>query len=590
MSSPTPRSLGRAGLAGVIIGWLALLVGTPFVTARRLDHAYGVVDEVDTLLLVLLIPALLALALVVVVIVVLGWWTAVLIEERGAPRETWWYGAVLVVAGVVATDWSQLADLGVGFAVLAALTALVLAAGLELLFRGLVICSLRRSGVAERAVATRSSALFAVGVAAMFLVESPLGVAELVAVAALGCPLYLLRRVSGHAVVPMLADALVLFGLASGGWNGERGLDVATTVALVLLIGVAVVAIARRGHLADQAPSVTVELSRRRTAIRWVGGSVAVVVAVALLATVVPVSSSNLGAQPDPTTTFEESLDRFSEATGDAGELGVIEPCRSTLLDHGEATAVAIVLFHGLTNCPEQFLELGRQLHDDGANVLIMRAPRHGLSDGTGQAIGSVDLVADLTAQELRDYGDESIDIATGLGDEVRVLGLSMGGVMAMWTAQFRDVERVVAVAPAVSIPGVPRFVTTAFINLFNRLPNLSLPTDGVKLDHTYAGESTGALSSMFLLARANENELRRHRSAAEHVVVVLNPDDDQVDFDHVRNLVDGWEDADGPVEVVVLPAIGLPHDVIDPAHPAGDIGLVYPILIDLLEADDSGG
>lgn len=260
------------------------------------------------------------------------------------------------------------------------------------------------------------------------------------------------------------------------------------------------------------------------------------------------------------------------------------EPCRSRLFGHGEQTAVSVVLFHGLTNCPRQFVELAEELHADGANVLVLRAPHHGLADAGGTAIGDVGRVGSLSAQELRDYADDAVDIASGLGQEVEVLGLSMGGVVAMWTAQNREVSRVVAVAPAVSIPRVPHVATTGLINLATRLPNVSLPSSGVELDHTYAGESTGALSAMFLLAQANENELTRHRSATDEVIVVLNPDDDQVDFDAVRDLVDGWADGDGVVEVVELPAVGLPHDVIDVAQPTGDVDLVYPVLVELLE------
>ena len=204
------------------------------------------------------------------------------------------------------------------------------------------------------------------------------------------------------------------------------------------------------------------------------------------------------------------------EAVGDELE-SVYEPCRSELFDHGRRTEQVIVLVHGLTNCSQQYRDFGRELFETGANVLILRAPRHGLADSfdtVDEGVTSVDAVGRLTASELRDDADDTIDIATGLGDTVVVSGLSMGGVLATWVAQFRpDVDRGVAVAPAVSIPGVPHVLTTAFINIFNRVPNLSLPSRG-KLDHAYLGESTGALGAMFLLAQATENESTRMRSA----------------------------------------------------------------------------
>lgn len=324
--------------------------------------------------------------------------------------------------------------------------------------------------------------------------------------------------------------------------------------------------------------------SRRRAVAIWSLRVVAVVVALAVLAAFVPVSSSDLDARAEPTTDYDAAIARFDAATADESSQGVIDACRSQRLVHGERTEVAVVLFHGLTNCPKQFVEFAEHLHDDGANVIVMRAPHHGLGDGG--VIGDVSKVGPLSAEELRDFADESVDIAAGLGDRVEVLGLSMGGVLAMWTAQFRsDVDRVVAVAPAISIPRVPHLLTTGFVNLANRLPDFSLPSAGSKLDHAYAGESTGALAAMFLLARANENEISSSPAAADQVTVVLNPDDDQVDNGEVRQLVERWQDGDGEVEIVELPATGLPHDVIDPDQPDADVDAVYPALFELLEA-----
>ena len=52
-----------------------------------------------------------------------------------------------------------------------------------------------------------------------------------------------------------------------------------------------------------------------------------------------------------------------------------------------------------------------------------------------------------------------------------------------------------------------------------------------------------------------------------------------------VTQLVERWSDADGEVEIIVLAADGLPHDLIDPAQPEGDVDQVYPLLFDLIES-----
>jgi carboxylesterase len=314
----------------------------------------------------------------------------------------------------------------------------------------------------------------------------------------------------------------------------------------------------------------------------WVAAVLGALVLVVLAMALWPASTSGLGSDPDPTMGYDDAVERFAESTSDEADL-VYEPCESVLMDHGERVEIAVVLFHGLTNCPKQFVDFAETLHADGANVLILRAPRHGIANADGSRIGSLANIGGLDAAELRNYADDSVDIAVGLGDEVRVLGLSMGGVLAEWTAQHRDdVDRVVAVAPAMSIPGVPGFLTTGFVNLFDKLPNIDLPGES-KLDHAYVGESTEGLVATFLLARSVEESANGRGPAAGDVIVVVNPDDNQVDPDYVTDFAEDWNERSGGVAVVELPAVGLPHDVIDPDQPDGDPEAVYPILFDLL-------
>jgi hypothetical protein len=54
---------------------------------------------------------------------------------------------------------------------------------------------------------------------------------------------------------------------------------------------------------------------------------------------------------------------------------------RSQFLPHGQRTDCSAVLFHGYTNCPQQFKSLGDQLQVHGYNVWILRTIGHGLTD-----------------------------------------------------------------------------------------------------------------------------------------------------------------------------------------------------------------
>src|SRR5262249_14256513 len=139
----------------------------------------------------------------------------------------------------------------------------------------------------------------------------------------------------------------------------------------------------------------------------------------------------------------------------------------TVLLTHGQTVDDAVVLHHGYTNGPQQFVALARMLHERGRNVLIPRMPYHGLADRLTPAI------ARLTAQDMVALASESADIAHGLGRRVTIAGLSAGGVMAAWVAQFRgDVARAVAMAPEFGLYVVPASLTAPVRLAMAGLPN----------------------------------------------------------------------------------------------------------------------
>ena len=60
-----------------------------------------------------------------------------------------------------------------------------------------------------------------------------------------------------------------------------------------------------------------------------------------------------------------------------AAESDAILPvCRTRALLHGQPTAQAVILVHGLTNCPQQWAPFADLLFAAGCNVLLARMPR----------------------------------------------------------------------------------------------------------------------------------------------------------------------------------------------------------------------
>ena len=116
----------------------------------------------------------------------------------------------------------------------------------------------------------------------------------------------------------------------------------------------------------------------------------------------------------DPATDYESALARFAQVQALEEAKETLNPvCCSKLLTHGYKTERVIILMHGMTNCPQQFVEFAPILYEQGYNVLIPRMPHNGLADT------DTDDLRYLKAAELRDSSNAMVDIARGLGDHI---------------------------------------------------------------------------------------------------------------------------------------------------------------------------
>lgn len=326
-------------------------------------------------------------------------------------------------------------------------------------------------------------------------------------------------------------------------------------------------------------------MSLPRRILLAIGAVVAAVLVAALVLALWPESTSELTSEPRPIGQYDAALAAFERVQADERS-GVIPVCRSRLLTHGEKTERAIALVHGLTSCPEQFAELGREFYKRGWNVLILRLPHHGIGDPGKNEIGSVSNLDGLTAKELAGYGDRSVDITRGLGDKVTVMGLSTGGVVTAWVGERRaDVERAVVIAPAIGIAGIPYAATWMATNLFGHLPGITLPAKG-DVAYVYQGWSTKGLAETFLLGKAVRQWAARDRPRAGSLVLVVNPNDKDVSNTVARGVAQDWRKHDAKVRIYQLPnRPKLQHDIIDPHEPWARPAFVYPRLIRLVEA-----
>ncbi len=312
----------------------------------------------------------------------------------------------------------------------------------------------------------------------------------------------------------------------------------------------------------------------------------AVAFAVLVMRRLVRTSTDELEAHTDdPATDYEKAMARFAEVLAQEKEIETLNPvCHSQVLTHGRKMERAIILMHGMTNCPQQYAQLAPLFFERGYNVLIPLMPCNGLADPDTEAL------KDVTAEQLRDCSNTMVDIGRGLGDHLTFAGISGGGTMAAWVAQNRsDVDQAVLIAPAFTIArGIGVRLSRLVMHLFLVMPNIMTqrfrPFTGA-VGHNYHGFATRGLGQMMRLGFSVYDAARTTKPAAQSVIVITNAADAAVENGSTRELVDRWRAAGlDRVETCEFDAsYHLIHDVIDPKQQKQQTALVYPVLLDLI-------
>ena len=241
------------------------------------------------------------------------------------------------------------------------------------------------------------------------------------------------------------------------------------------------------------------------------------------------------------------------------------------------------MLFHGLTNCPQQFDEFARLLHARGENVYVPRLPYHGEKDRLTRSIGN------LTARDIERAATDAARLAAGLGERVNVLGISVGATMALWLAQTGGVENAVAVAPFLMVPFAPHVPGTWLMRLLAALPNRFMWWDprikeAMRPDYAYPGFWTRALAECVFAGNAIFAAAARTPPVAAHAAIVINADDPAVNNAPARRLAARWRRQRASFALAVWDDVGKVHDVVDPSTYPAARTLVYPRLAALLE------
>jgi alpha-beta hydrolase superfamily lysophospholipase len=290
-----------------------------------------------------------------------------------------------------------------------------------------------------------------------------------------------------------------------------------------------------------------------------------------------PAAPANLTGAP---MRFGEAVRTIREAIArDRADPAIRPEGVPRLYEHGGPVRHAVLLYHGFTNCPQQFDELARAYHARGCNVYVPRIPHHGLADRLTRDL------ANVTIAELVTFAAETFELARGLGATTSALGLSLGGTLVLWLAQTQPLDLAVPIAPfLMPIPNV-QFIGHPAIRLLHDIPNMYFWWDlrvkqNCKPDYAYPGYSTHALAELVFFGDEIARDARRAKPSARDCVLVLNEHDNAVDNRVTRALMAVWARRGARYRELVLTGLGGPrHDVIDPTTFPQGRTLVYPAL-----------
>lgn len=285
-----------------------------------------------------------------------------------------------------------------------------------------------------------------------------------------------------------------------------------------------------------------------------------------------------------PARSFEDALQRIQHLQTHDDDS--IHPASQTRLwSHGTKTTRAVLYLQGYTDSVQQFAPLGDVLFARGYTVFAPRLPYHGYKDRMNRDHGQ------LTIPEMLEWTNKVTDIGIGLGEQLTVMGLSLGGVLATWVAQYREVERVLLVAPAYGIGMLPWRMTKPAAQVLKRLPNLFMWWDPrvreqAGFEYTYPRFATRTLAQVFILGSELEHAARNQAPAAHAVWMITNANDFAVSNRLCDSFVQAWRAHPASrVYTYQFPReLNIPHDIMDPADPLVDPHVVYPPLLAILE------
>jgi esterase/lipase len=303
-----------------------------------------------------------------------------------------------------------------------------------------------------------------------------------------------------------------------------------------------------------------------------------------------PINSLSNLVKPIQQMSYLETINQIKEIQNQEGD-DINSVCKTSLLSNGQKTKKVIVMFHGYTNCPAQFSKLSQEFFALGFNIYIPRLPQHGLSD---RLTNNQDKI---TTAELANTTTKAIEIASGLGEEITLFGISGGSVMAAWGGyNYKEVKKVFILAPLFTPAGISNWQLRGFYNFLGLLPSYYRWWDEESKEriegpsYAYPRFSLKAIEAFMGLSLDLYSNLNQHtkdlNQVGKELILVTGEKDKAIDNQVASYTIQKWASIPGTtiVQYQFPSSLGLVHDFIDPNQKKAKIDLVYPKLTSLLK------
>jgi carboxylesterase len=291
-----------------------------------------------------------------------------------------------------------------------------------------------------------------------------------------------------------------------------------------------------------------------------------------------------LTASSSPARSYAEAKERSEKFKALDRDPRILPEAYTQLYDCGERTKLAVVLLHGLTNHPGQFVGFAPLAHTLGANVFVPRLPEQGDRDRMTTRL------ANLTAEMLLSSATEAVDIACGLGERVCVLGISTSALLCAYFAQHRaDVAHAIAVSPVFALLKFAYWQSRLIGTAMRKLPNAFIWWDPRNKENIlpptgYPRFSTRALGDCLLLADDVWDASRLAPFAGGRATIVTNERDPAVNNRAADSVGLAWQRYRREfTQAYRFSDLPENHDIIDPQNATPRTDLVYPVLMQFI-------